>query len=407
MTRGFMARVLLLVVVGSGVIGCAGSGSGSGGTPADCGATGGCASFKPGEPIKIGVGGPMTGANSAFGIDALQAAQLAVKDAGTFDGHTFGVVRGDDLATDAGVVAAANSLTADPAVVAVVGHSFSGQSDKGMTVYAAKFVPMMSPSSTRVSLTQQQNPAFNRLVSTDMFQGNLGATFMLKNLGAKSVAILHDGTPYGQGLAESVRDSFEAGGGTVGFFEAIAPGEPDYSGALKKVAKVKPDAVYFGGYAPEAGVLAAQKGAAGLSVPFVSGDGVFGSQFVSLAGDSAEGYYVTQPGAPLSDQRTKFDAAYLAQFGKAAGSLTGYTWFAYDATNVLILGIEKVAIQSGDTLYVPRKALMAAIRSTRAYPGLTGVVTCLANGECATAPTFVVFQVKQGAFVQLPSDYKP
>jgi branched-chain amino acid transport system substrate-binding protein len=266
---------------------------------------------------------------------------------------------------------------------------------------------MMSESATRVDLSEQKNPAFNRLVSTDKFQGDLGAGFLKDNLGAKTVAIIHDGTAYGQGLAEGVQDTLKGAGVEVVAFEAITPGETDYSAVLTKVAALKPEAVFFGGYQPEAAVLAGQKGAAGLDVPFVSGDGVFGAQFLDLGKDNAEGYYVTQAGAPLSDARTKFDAAYTAEFGSAPGSLSGYTWFAYDATTLLIEKIKSVAVVSGDTLYIPRKALMEAVRATKDYKGLTGTVTCDANGECATAPTFVVFQVQKGEFVQLAADYKP
>jgi branched-chain amino acid transport system substrate-binding protein len=363
--------------------------------------------LKAGEAIKIGVGGPMTGDNSAYGIDAFQAAQLAAKDAGDFDGHSFAVDQGDDLAKNEGGVAVANRFGADSAIVGVVGHSFSGISAATMAIYAQKFMPMMSASATRVDLTQQRNPAFNRLVSTDKFQGDLAATFLTKNLGLTKIAIMHDGTDYGKGLAQNVNDDLKVAGVTVVAFEAITPGDVDYSAVLKKIADLKPDAVYFGGYAPEAAVLASQKAAAGLTVPFMSGDGAYGSKLIEQAKDSAEGYYVSQPGAPLSDARTKFDAAYMTQFGIVSGSLTGYTWFAYDATNVMILAVEKVAVQSGDTLYIPRKAMMDAVRGTQNYPGLTGTITCDPNGECATAPSFVVFRVQKGKFVQLPANYKP
>jgi len=404
MKKGYLALALSMLLASVLAVACT---TGGGAAPEACNAEGGCAAFKAGEVIKIGVGGPMTGDNSAFGIDAYQAGQLAVKDAGEFNGRTFDVEQGDDQGTGEGGAAVANKFVADPAIVGVMGHSFSGATSNAMPIYASKFIPMMSESATRVDLSEQGNPAFNRLVSTDKFQGDLGAGFLKDTLGAKAVAIIHDGTAYGQGLAEGVRDTLKAGGVEVVSFEAINPGETDYSAVLTKVAALKPDAVFFGGYQPEAAVLAGQKGAAGLDVPFVSGDGVFGAQFLDLAKDNAEGYYVTQAGAPLSDARTKFDAAYTAQFGSEPGSLSGYTWFAYDATLLLIEKIKAVAIVSGDTLYIPRKALMEAVRATKDYKGLTGTVTCDANGECATAPTFVVFQVKAGEFAQLPADFKP
>jgi branched-chain amino acid transport system substrate-binding protein len=349
----------------------------------------------------------MTGDNSAFGIDAYQAATMAVKDAGDFEGHAFEVVQGDDQGTGEGGAAVANKFVADPAIVAVMGHSFSGATSNAMPIYANSFIAMMSESATNVDLSAQGNIAFNRLVPTDKIQSVVGADFLSKNLGATKVAVMHDGTTYGQPLAQGVADKLEADGVEVVAFEALNPGETDYSAVLTKIAALSPDAVYFGGYQPEAAVLAGQKGAAGLDVPFVSGDGVFGTQFLDLAKDNAEGYYVTQPGAPESDARTKFDEAYTAEFGSAPGSLSGYTWFAYDATTLLIEKIKSVAVVSGDTVYVPRKALIDAVRGTADFKGLTGTVTCDATGECALPSSFLVFQVEQGEFKQLAADYKP
>jgi branched-chain amino acid transport system substrate-binding protein len=406
MKKGFVALALGMLLASVVAVACS-TGSAGGGVPEACNGEGGCASFKTGEVIKIGVGGPMTGDNSAFGIDAYQAGQMAVKEAADFNGRTFGVEQGDDLGTGEGGAAVANKFVADQAIVAVMGHSFSGASSNAMPIYAGKFIPMMSESATNVDLSKQGNISFNRLVPTDKVQGIVDADFLAKNLGATKVAIIHDGTTYGQPLAQGVSDNLEAAGVEVVAFEAINPGETDYSAVLTKIAALSPEAVFFGGYQPEAAVLAGQKGAAGLDVPFVSGDGVFGTQFLELSGDNGEGYYVTQPGAPESDARSKFDAAYEAEFGAAPGSLSGYTWFAYDATNLLIEKIKAVAVVSGDTLYIPRKALVDAVRGTKDFKGLTGTVTCDATGECALPTSFLVFQVQQGAFAQLPADYKP
>jgi branched-chain amino acid transport system substrate-binding protein len=405
MKKGYVALALGMLLAGVVAVAC--STGGGGAAPEACSGEGGCAAFKAGEVIKIGVGGPMTGDNSAFGIDAYQAGQMAVKDAGEFNGRTFAVEQGDDQGTGEGGAAVANTFIADPAIVAVMGHSFSGATSNAMPIYAGKFIPMMSESATNVDLSKQGNIAFNRLVPTDKIQSVVGADFLAKNLGVTKVAIIHDGTTYGQPLAQGVSDNLEAAGVEVVAFEAINPGETDYSAVLTKIAALSPEAVYFGGYQPEAAVLAGQKGAAGLDVPFVSGDGVFGTQFLELAKDNGEGYYVTQPGAPLSDARTKFDAAYEAEFGAAPGSLSGYTWFAYDATMLLIEKIKEVAVVSGDTLYIPRKALVDAVRATKDFKGLTGTVTCDSTGECALPSSFLVFQVQQGDFAQLPADYKP
>jgi branched-chain amino acid transport system substrate-binding protein len=378
--------------------------------PEACATEGACAVFAAGEVIKIGFGGPMTGDNSAFGIDASQGAALALKDAGELEGHAFELAIEDDQGTGDGGAAAANKLAADPAVVAVVGHSFSGATNNAMPIYAEANIPMMSPSATRVDLTTLGNAAFNRVIATDKIQGAVATPFIMENLGKTKVAILHDGTPYGQGIAEVVQANVTEAGGEVVAFEALTPGETDYSAVLNQIAAASPEAVFFGGYQPEAAVLANQKAAANLGdVPFVSGDGVAGSDFLNAAGDNAEGYYVTNGAPPAeSDARAAFDAAYLAEYGTEAGTLSGYTWHGYDAAAILITAIKKLAVVGGDgTLYIDRAALVAEVRATTDFPGITATISCDEVGECGSSANFAVFVVTGGAFEQLAADFKP
>jgi len=377
------------------------------GDPSTCNAPGGCATFIGTSTILIGTAGPMTGDNSNFGMDSWRSARLATKDAGTLNGHPFGVSRGDDQGVASGAVDVANSFISQQGVVAVMGHSFSTPSARVMALYAAHYIPMMSGSATRVDLTQQGSPSFNRLVSADDRQALKAADFLANVLGAKNVVIIQDNTLYGQSLAQGLRTALTKDGVKVAGFQSITPGSSDYSSALNKVAALKPDAVYYSGFQPEAAVLAKQRAAAGLTVPFMSGDGVYGKHFVDLARGAAEGYYMTQAGAPLGPARDQFDAAYKAAYSQPAGLLSGYPWFYYDATMVLIQAVRQVAFSSGDTLYIPRQKLMQAVRQTSGYQGITGTVTCDATGECAAEPTYVVFQVQNGTIVQLPADYKP
>lgn len=377
------------------------------GDPADCSAPGGCATISGPASILIGVAGPMTGDSSNFGTDSWRSVRLALKDAGSLGGHPFGIARGDDEGDASEAVNVANDFISQPTLVAVMGHAFSTPSSRVMAIYAAHYIPMMSGSATRVELTQQGSTSFNRLVSVDSLQAVKAADFLSKTLGARKVVIIQDNTIYGQSLAQGLRKALAVDGIDVPAIQTIKPGGDDYSDTLAKVAKLNPDAVYYSGFQPEAAAMAKQRKAAGLTVPFMSGDGVYGKHFVDLARSAGEGYYMTQAGAPLSPARSQFDAAYKTAYGQPAGLLSGYPWFYYDAAMVLVQAVRQVAFVSGDTLYVPRQKLMQAVRHTSGYEGLTGTVTCDSTGECAAEPTYVVFQVQNGTIVQLPADYKP
>jgi len=375
----------------------------SGGVPNVCSTdAGGCAVFASGQTIKIGMGAPMTGDNAAFGQDISQAAMIAVSDAGQFKGFSFELVAEDDGGTPEGGAAVANKFVADPQVVAIAGHIFSGATLAAMPIYQAAYIPMMSPSATNPTITQQGSTVFNRCVFTDAAQGKFAAAYLYNKMGVKKLAIMHDGQAYGQGLAEVVQSEFTALGGTVVAFQAITPGESDYSATLADIASKGPEALFYGGYTAEAVVVVNQMKQSGLEgVKFFGDDGTFGQDFLDRTGANGEGAYSTSLVPSASAAKNTFDAAYLAAYGQPAGKLSPYTWTAYDSAAVLIKAIESVAVTSGGKLYVPRSALVAAVRATKGYQGLSGEVTCDATGECSASGP--VFQIDQGGkWVEAP-----
>jgi branched-chain amino acid transport system substrate-binding protein len=362
----------------------------------------GCAVIEAGQTIKIGMGAPMTGDNAAFGQDISQAAKIAVSDAGQFQGFSFELVAEDDGGTPEGGAAVANKLVSDPTVVAIAGHIFSGATNAAIPIYEAAGIPMMSPSATNPALTTTGSKVFNRAVFTDAAQGKFAAAYLFNKLGIKKLAIMHDGQSYGQGLAQVVNDEFTALGGTVVAFQAITPGESDYSAALADIASKKPEALFYGGYTAEAVVIVNQMKQSGLGgVIFFGDDGTFGQDFLDRTAANGEGAYSTSLIPPASDAKTKFDAAYLAAYGQPAGKLSPYTWTAYDSAAVLVKAIESVAVLSGGKLYIPRSALVAAVRATANYQGLSGTIACDATGECsASGPVFNIDQ--GGKWVEAP-----
>jgi branched-chain amino acid transport system substrate-binding protein len=369
--------------------------------PAECSDASACVVIAPGDPIKIGFAGPMSGDNSNYGIDISQGGQLAIDDAGMIGDHAFELVVEDDQGTPEGGAQVANRFASSGDIVAINGHDFSGATNAAIPIYEEAKIAMMSPSATNPSLTTLGASVFNRVAFNDLDQGKLAANFVLNDLGVSDLAIIHDGTTYGQGLAESARDAYAALGGNVTAFEAITPGETDYSAVLTSISANPPGAIFFGGYAPEAAAIVNGLSVAGLGdVKFISDDGTFGSTYIDLAGANAEGTYATSAGVPSgSDAKAAFDARYLETYGTAAGVLSGFTWFGYDASAVLAAAVKEVAIEGADgTLYIPRDALIAAVRGTKDFPGITGTISCSDVGECnATGPA--VFEVKDGAFV--------
>ena len=385
--------VLSVVLAASMILTACG---GAAAAPAVCKTdAGGCAVFASGQSVVIGMGAPMTGDNAAFGTDISQAGKIAITDAGQFQGFSFSLDAEDDGGTAEGGAAVANKLVANPAVVAIAGHIFSGATAAAIPIYEKASIPMMSPSATNPKLTTTGSKVFNRDVFTDAAQGKFAAAYLYNKLSVKSLAIMHDGQSYGQGLAQVVKDQFTALGGTVVAFTAITPGQSDYSAPLADIASKKPQALFYGGYTAEAVVIVNQMKQAGLTgVTFFGDDGTFGQDFLDRTAANGEGAYSTSLIPPASDAKAKFDAAYLAAYGQPAGKLSPYSWTAYDSVAVLVKAIESVAVVSGGKLYIPRAALVAAVRATKNYQGLSGTITCDSTGECSASGP--VFNVDQG-----------
>jgi branched-chain amino acid transport system substrate-binding protein len=362
----------------------------------------GCAVFTKGQVIKIGMGAPMTGGNGSYGIDISQGASIAILDGRDIQGWKFALETLEDEGTAEGGVAVANKFVADPAVVAVAGHIFSGSSYAAMPIYEKAGIPMMSPSAGLSALTASGSDVFNRLAYTDSMEGIASADFLYFTLQIRNLAILHDGTDYGKGLADIVAAQFGKDGGTVVIQEAITPGETDYTAILSIVASKNPEALYFGGFTTEGAVIVNQMKSVGLDKAlFLGDDGTFGANFLTLTGKNGEGSYAaTIPVSPSSESKTKFNATFLSQFGKEAGTSSPYTWAGYDAASILIASIKKVAVAQDGKLYIPRGALIAEVRNLKDYVGLSGTFTCQSNGECNLGKTqFVVDRKGVWSFV--------
>jgi branched-chain amino acid transport system substrate-binding protein len=359
----------------------------------------GCAVIPEGETIKIGMGAPLLGDYSMFGVDISQGASLAINDQ-TLEGFSFELVAEDTGGTPEGGAAVANKMVTDPSVVAIAGHIFSGSTQSAMPIYEKAMIPMLSPSATNPPLTEQGSKVFNRTAFTDATQAFYAAKMLFEDLGVTKLAVIHDGSSYGQGLAELAQANFEELGGEVVAFEAITPGEVDYSAVLSSIAGAGPEAVYFGGYAAEQIVMANQWNQSGLDGVIMFGcDGTYGSEFIEKTGENGEGAYAVSLVPPDSAEKTAFDAAYLDAYGIEAGSLSPFTWAAYDTGAILVDAIKSVAILGKDgTLYVPRTQLAEKVRGTAGFQGLTGTMTCDEVGECnASGPTFYV--VSNGEWV--------
>ena len=288
--------------------------------------------------VKIGVAGPMTGANAAFGeqyMKGAQAAADAINASGGVNGEKIVLVKGDDACEPKQAVAVANRLVDQDKVAAVVGHFCSSSTIPASEVYADAGVIAITPGSTNPAVTERGLSAMFRMCGRDDQQGIVAADYIVDVLKGKKVAVINDKDTYGKGLADATSAQLTKRGVKPILEEGLTRGEKDFSALVTKIRSLGADVVYFGGLHPEAGPLVRQLREAGLKdVKFMSDDGVVTDELVATAGGPqyVDGVYMTFGADPrlLPDSK-----AVVEQFRKAGTEPEGYTLYAYASVQAL------------------------------------------------------------------------
>jgi branched-chain amino acid transport system substrate-binding protein len=348
-----------------------------------------------GGPIRIGVAGAHSGDLASYGLPTVNAAELVVAEAnanGGILGRQIELIIEDDQCQPEVATNTAAKLVGD-GVVAVIGHICSGATRSALGIYTGEEIITISPSATSPGLTQSgEFPVFFRTIAPDDAQGQLQAQFVAEELGVSSVAILHDGGDYGQGLAQFAQTSLEEDYPEVEVVlaEGVTVGAVDYSAIVNRVASSGAEAVIFGGYHPEASKIVGQMRSQGIDVPFISGDGVKDESFIDVAGEDAEGVYATGPmdtaANPVAQQARQ---AHVEEYGEEPGP---FFMNAYSAAQAIINAIEA----AGSTEY---QAIVDALHS-EVVSTPVGDITFDDRGD-AEGVGFAVYQVQDGVYVEL------
>jgi branched-chain amino acid transport system substrate-binding protein len=338
--------------------------------------------------IKIGVAGPITGPNAAFGAQLKNGAEQAVEDinaAGGINGQKLQVVIGDDVSDPKQGVSIANKFAAE-GVKMVVGHFNSGVSIPSSEVYQEAGIIQVTPASTNPRFTDRGLWNTFRTCGRDDQQGAVAGAYLADKFKGKKVAIVHDKTPYGKGLADETQKAMEAKGLKAAMYEGINPGEKDYSALVSKLKQTGADVVYFGGLHTEAGLIIRQMRDQGMQSPMMSGDGIVSAEFTSIAGPGAEGTLMTFSPDPRKNPNAK-DA--VAKFKAKNFEPEAYTLYAYAAVQILADAAKQVGS-------VEPKKMADTMRQGKPFKTVIGDISFDKKGDI-TRPDYVMYVWKKGA----------
>ena len=361
----------------------------------------------------IGYEGPLSGANAQLGINMKWGVELAIQEANATGMLPFKVQAAwfDDQGSGTLSPAAAQKAVATKNLVAVVGPAFSGATKSAEPFYQAAKIATVSPSATAAGLTTgKKNNNFMRVVYGDDVQGQADATLLVTKKHAKTLEVIGDGSFYGSGLAQVVAIDAQKLGAkvtqvTYAESSSCPPGTASptqYSALATQIKTSNPDAVFYGGYYCDFGLLLGALRSAGYKGAVMSGDGSESSSLISGTSPSsaANGVFLSAAGGSSGGN---FTGALEKAFLKISGGVTSgkalYAPQAFDSVSVILAALAHVNIKA--PISKIRASLIPQLHKTT-LKGITGTIAFQSDGNLVGAGKGQIdyYQVQGGKIVQ-------
>lgn len=323
--------------------------------------------------LKFGLAGPMTGEQATFGMQMKTGAEAAIADInakGGLLGQKVELIIGDDRTDPKEGVLVANKFAAE-GIKFVVGHLGSGPSIAASKDYAEANILTISTGATNPALTDAGLWNTHRICGRDDQQGQVAGAYIAANFKDKKIAILHDRSSYGKGLADETRKVMNAAGVHDVFYDGINTGEKDYTATISRLKQMNVDYVYFGGLHTPAGLLLRQMRDQGMNTKLISGDAMVTDEFPSITGEAALGSMMTFGPDPLKNPAAAKIIADLKQRKLSPESYTIYTYASYQVIAQAIL-----TAQSLDA-----KKVAEVIRSGKMFETVMGSISFDKKGD--------------------------
>jgi branched-chain amino acid transport system substrate-binding protein len=344
------------------------------------------------QDLTVAVNGPMTGSYATFGNQFKVGAEAAAADinaAGGVLGKKIKLEMGDDACDPKQANALANKTAGmKPALVA--GHFCSGSSIPASTVYNEAGILQISPASTNPKFTDERaGPGVFRVCGRDDQQGSVAGAYIAKNFKDKNVAIVHDKSAYGKGLADETQKAMNAAGKKEVLYEAITAGEKDYTALVTKLKQANVDLVYLGGYHTEGGLIVRQMRDQGVKAVLMGGDALVTQEYWQITGEAGAGTLMTFSPDPRKNPAA---AAVVKKFADAKVDPEGYVLYTYATFQVWKQAAEKAKSTDFDKV-------VKAMADTE-FDTVIGKFKFDKKGD-PSLPPYAVYSWKDGKYEQL------
>ncbi len=362
---------------------------------AGCNAPGGQEPTK-GEVI-VFVAVPLSGFQANGGQTVLGGVRLAAAEinrSGGLMGYRV-VVRPLDDESDSDVAVSQiaeieAALQQGEKVLGVIGHLNSGQTLAAMEYYKDMPIIVVTPTASEQSLSERGYENFFRVNASDDVQAAVDAQFLAEHLGAKRVAVVHNDTEYGRGLAEALIQELASYNAETATKIEVGEGQGEYAAEIEEIQAANPDAIFYAGYEIEAPYLRYQLVEAGVDLPMLASDGVFLAATIDEAAGAAEGMYVSAfaPSPRNVADEDWFEAYQVVEYRNP----DTYSVNGYVAMQVLAEGVRKAnALQADQIANSLQGSSVKTLLNELKYQN---------NGDL-TDPQIWIYQVQDGEFRQV------
>lgn len=330
-----------------------------------------CLPLEAAEPVKIAAIFAKTGEAVVVreGVRpefaAMEIAVGELNQAGGLLGHPIEVLEYDNKSSALGAKLAAEEAV-KAGVIAVIGATRSSHSLGMAPVLEAAGIPMISPISTNPQLTRVGEYIF-RVCFVDDFQGEVMATFAVRDLQAKTAVVLTNASEkFSLSLSALFIEKFTKLGGTILWEGDYLGDSVDFSAQVNKLQQLAPDVCFVPGYDSDVGYLLKQSRERGIKTVFLSGDGLTHDLY-KYAGAAATGTYVVDHWHMQSD--TPVSVRFKSLYAKiAAPAIDSAAPLTYDAVMLLADAV-------GRAKSLAPREIRRSLAETRDFPGATGTIS--------------------------------
>ena len=346
------------------------------------------------QDVSVGVAGPMTGGEATFGRQLKNGAEQAIADinaAGGVLGKKLKLEIGDD-ACDPKQARSIGEKFAGMKLPVVIGHYCSSSSIPASEAYAESGVLQITPASTNPAFTERGLWNTFRVCGRDDQQGGVAGDYIAKNFKGKKIAVIHDKTTYGKGLADETKKALNKAGVREALYEAYNKGDKDFNALVSKLKLNNIELVYVGGYHQESGLILRQMRAQGMKTILMAGDALADKEFASITGPDAEGVLFTFGPDP---RKKASAAAIVAKFKAKNIDPEGYTLYTYAAFQVWAQAAAKAQSMDG-------KKVAAAIKGG-AWDTVIGKISYTPKGDITILDYVVYKWDSKGNYAELPT----